>query len=818
MKIVKRMLMVLGGITVLFGIFIAILLMIDVEESLTEDEIALFKRMSEDYTHYINDNIEITSIEDMEYIPRDGIDYSSGDIKNAFDEFYGVSESVVDLSKDNAVYNDGKGDLIIEKTASTGTGGQKKPIYRGGGANSVKKSNKKDAFKEPDAWKDMGSVVIYYIYQQSDPGDNELPLEWSDPGDRDLIRKWSDPGDADIALKWSDPGDRELYKEWADPEFWSDIGDSYLKHTDDFNYDASVQFIKDEIARNAEEVWGDRYDLSGMGDVIEEYVEEYVEEWSDAGDGDIYNDPGDGDVYNDPGDMAPPDNIIKAKDFPINYKVMGRQFYREKLSKKQQLAYDVLATCIQRGEFTIRCELGTTVDESKAVLDAVLNDHPEFFFVRGYSYGATGRESGFNYTIESKITVGWVVITLDDEIMKIGIDKALKDITSKTKPVIAKARTIDSEIDKIKYIVDDLCDKNVYSKDGYDCKYGQNIYSAIVTNETVCAGFSKAFHYYMASLGVDATVLNSKNHMWNLLELDGEYYYMDVTWVNDDRNEIYTDYNGVQTETLLNGRNYEYFNFNDAYLAKALEEAPDYDVPFVRDYMGELLPPANGTKYSYKNWYGEDEVPDNTGSDPGHSEYADTGDNGKNEEAVEEEKVTTDTKDAQDKVVEKPKDTEVKKVDRTIIIDGVDVSAELDIIELNNLLYAEAESFIEAFKFDDPSILAKRQYNYADMDLYGGIEELLSEYEYDDELEGYSFIRDDLKPFINMDAVLVTSYATDTPIFLFFMDSKEYLIYDDYSSSFDVGRIEAAPRFVDGKEYIPMEIFIDLVNSEFEIY
>ncbi|GEM_PF-2496401 len=786
MKIVKKVLMVLGGITALFGILTAVLLMIDDEESITEDEIALFRRMAEEYAHYIDNNIEIIPMEDMDYIPRDGIDYSSGDIEDAFSGFYGVAEGASEISSTNAVYNDGKGDIIVGKPVSSGTGGQKKPVYTG----KTVKTNKKDAFREPDAWRDMGSVVIYYIYLQSDPGDNELPLEWSDPGDRDLIRKWSDPGDGDIISNWSDPGDRELYREWVDPAFWSDIGDTYLERADEFDYDAWIQFIRDEIRRYAQEVWGDRYDLSGIGDVIQEYAEEYVEEWSDPGDG---SDSGEVDIYNDPGDTAIPSNIIKAEDFAINYKAMGRQFYREKLSKKQQLAYDVVATCIQRGEFTIQCELGITVDESKAMLDALLNDHPEFFFIRGYTYGATAREAGFNYTDESGITVGWAIMSLDEEIMQIGIDKALKDITSRAQPVIAKAKTIDSEIDRVRYIVEDLCGKNVYSEDGYKCRYGQNMYSAIVTNETVCAGFSKAFHYYMVALGVDATVLNSSDHMWNLLELDGEYYYMDVTWANNDSYEVYTDYKGVTTTTPIHTINHDFFNFNDAYLSKALEKAPKYKESMTRDYLGALLPAANGTKYWYKNWYGEDEE---------EEPYTPN-----NSETIKKEVLPAVPKD------DTPKKPDNIVEDKTVLINGIDVSDRFDIIELNDILYADAELYIESFAATDMPE-GMRYYNFhSDADAYYSVYDIIGTWGED---ENY-YVKDGFKKFLDMDVIIVESHFTENPIVLLFVDSNEALLYDSESWGYHIVEIEEAPRIVDGEMYMPMEAFAGFMEHELEI-
>lgn len=101
-----------------------------------------------------------------------------------------------------------------------------------------------------------------------------------------------------------------------------------------------------------------------------------------------------------------------------------------------------------------------------------------------------------------------------------------------------------------------------------------------------CAGYSNAFQYYMQRLGIPSAVLfgdANGNHAWSLVYLDGEYYEMDVTWNDPIGNEPNTYY-------------YDYFNITSSEIAPTR----------TRKEMSAKLPKANGSLYSFTNWYGSD--------------------------------------------------------------------------------------------------------------------------------------------------------------------------------------------------------------------
>ena len=58
----------------------------------------------------------------------------------------------------------------------------------------------------------------------------------------------------------------------------------------------------------------------------------------------------------------------------------------------------------------------------------------------------------------------------------------------------------------------------------------QNIISVFLEGRTVCQGYACATKYLMDLLGIPCTIVtgtaNGEPHAWNLIELDGAYYYM----------------------------------------------------------------------------------------------------------------------------------------------------------------------------------------------------------------------------------------------------------------------------------------------------
>ena len=109
---------------------------------------------------------------------------------------------------------------------------------------------------------------------------------------------------------------------------------------------------------------------------------------------------------------------------------------------------------------------------------------------------------------------------------------------------LAKELKCDTPYDTVQKVHDYLIKKFEYDK--------KTIYihhtdiDGFKDNQMVCSGYSLAAYYLLNAAGVPARVVtgyggsgtsDESNHMWNMVELDGLWYNMDITWddVNKDK-------------------------------------------------------------------------------------------------------------------------------------------------------------------------------------------------------------------------------------------------------------------------------------------
>lgn len=95
---------------------------------------------------------------------------------------------------------------------------------------------------------------------------------------------------------------------------------------------------------------------------------------------------------------------------------------------------------------------------------------------------------------------------------------------------VANSNNYGSDYDKIKRVYKWLCD-NVE----YDYSYSDgSIYDALIGGKSVCSGYAGAFQVIMDALGIECYInegkANGEDHAWNIVKLDGKYYFVDVTW------------------------------------------------------------------------------------------------------------------------------------------------------------------------------------------------------------------------------------------------------------------------------------------------
>ena len=196
--------------------------------------------------------------------------------------------------------------------------------------------------------------------------------------------------------------------------------------------------------------------------------------------------------------------------------------YRQNLSGAQKTAYDEIYKAVMNAAPALPLLSRVSKRELGAVIEAVYYDNPECFWWAG--------DCGWYYNADGTVTeVRFTYLFSDAELAQ-----KSKLFLNLSLPIIFYANLLESDMDKIKYVHDYLCLSVDYDQAAFDAgDYGgklQSAYSAVVEYKSVCAGYSRAFAYYMQQLGIPCTVVHGDGHAWNLLCADGEFCQMDVTW------------------------------------------------------------------------------------------------------------------------------------------------------------------------------------------------------------------------------------------------------------------------------------------------
>ncbi len=203
------------------------------------------------------------------------------------------------------------------------------------------------------------------------------------------------------------------------------------------------------------------------------------------------------------------------------------EYARDKLSDTEQLWYDDMKQCLgSYGEKVKLNEAGieSGYDETKVdqIFQAVLNDHPELFYVEGYSYTKYGRGNKIS-AIEFSGTY-----SMDKETAV----TRYQDIETAVAEILSGLEENADQYTRVKYVYDTIIRNTEYKLGAPD---NQNIYSVFVNHLSVCQGYAKATQYLLNRLGVECalvlgTVDTGEGHAWNLVKIDGSYYYVDTTW------------------------------------------------------------------------------------------------------------------------------------------------------------------------------------------------------------------------------------------------------------------------------------------------
>lgn len=182
----------------------------------------------------------------------------------------------------------------------------------------------------------------------------------------------------------------------------------------------------------------------------------------------------------------------------------------------------------------------SVLDKSfQAALDAFFYDHPELFYIDltkitlYTKYTTIGSKTTYTVSLAPQNNKNYLSDSFNSDSQ---VDNAINQIEQIRNSIVSRVNG--SNYNKALIVHDTLVDMLEYEQNDSNSNT-HNIYGAFVNRSVVCEGYAKSFKYIMDSLNIPCILVggiatnnssNTESHMWNYIQLDGNWYGVDVTW------------------------------------------------------------------------------------------------------------------------------------------------------------------------------------------------------------------------------------------------------------------------------------------------
>lgn len=298
---------------------------------------------------------------------------------------------------------------------------------------------------------------------------------------------------------------------------------------------------------------------------------------------------------------------------PVPTQVQETMFadYYHQLTDPQKQIYDAMIPAVMAGDstFAIKNFDFTNVKENMTLAgEAFENDHPELFW-----FSQIGKAAKYSDRVEFTIRYYSYKSSL------FNTEEKYNELMDAVNDVADQARAYSTDLYEQAVFVHDYLVRNAYyDKDALaeykgtvhdpSCEYIFSAYGCLVRGRTVCGGYAKAYQLVMQALGAECSYASGYasggRHAWNLLFLNDEHYFVDITWDDHDLSKEIPSYNYAfiteealsKTHTLdrvfafplCDDETYQYFHYHGYYL-------DTYDF----DKASEILSKQSGNEAAY---------------------------------------------------------------------------------------------------------------------------------------------------------------------------------------------------------------------------
>ncbi len=202
----------------------------------------------------------------------------------------------------------------------------------------------------------------------------------------------------------------------------------------------------------------------------------------------------------------------------------------------EETLYHILMEKLPKGQFLFEIKGNVELDVLQSAVARIEHEHPEYYWLDGT------RE------ITTDGTLSTVEFSSYDVLDAQKLKNDVLEIETAANEIISQMPAELDDYGKILYIHDYLASHIVYAtKEAETLARGpwNNVYGSLVDGYAVCSGYAAGFSYLMKQLDIECGVVTgevvdeesgeSNGHAWNYVKLDNQYYWIDVTWDDTDK-------------------------------------------------------------------------------------------------------------------------------------------------------------------------------------------------------------------------------------------------------------------------------------------
>lgn len=239
------------------------------------------------------------------------------------------------------------------------------------------------------------------------------------------------------------------------------------------------------------------------------------------------------------------DDIYSTSYTPIElnncYNSLNSDTLKKLYNEFHKYAYEI-STEPQDGCFVSKGitfkDMTVTQADLRIAFHAFLDDNPQLFWLEN---------DGFYYSVaENEAYFQMISPYSGDEIRSMN-EKFVSQTNLILQSIPDNLSPVERELFLYDYIVEScVYDENAITKSPEDSDMAYTSYGVIADKSAVCEGYGKAFEYLLSLVGVNSMCFYGMGleelHLWNAVELDGQWYYTDVTWADSDEDILKYDY------------------------------------------------------------------------------------------------------------------------------------------------------------------------------------------------------------------------------------------------------------------------------------